>query len=162
MFGPSHPPPFPLGKKSGSAAPLYWYTISMILSELTKPLLINRTAQSFPVYYLLLVPDSSGRYCGTARQTPPEPPPPPIFPSWAPLPPGKGISGIATTTDPVGKTKITTKSMSIQSRTFTKENSKIFIGNLMYSVIHKPFRDVSNPYYFLSKKIQILNKRSRL
>ena len=86
--------------------------------------------------------------CRTARQ------PPPPFLSWAPLPRGKGISGIAFTTDHVGKPRLfikQTNTISNQSRLFTNFRS-IFIGNLMYSVIHKPFRNVRNPCYFLSKK----------
>ena len=92
----------------------------------------------------------------SARQTPPTP----IIPRWAQLPRDKVISGMPSTIDPVGKPQLSNK-ISNQLRLFTKIRV-LFIGNLMYSVIHKPFRDVKNLCYFLSKKIQILNKRSRL
>ena len=105
------PPPLPIGKKN--LDPLLCCCIRtqsiLFLSGITKPLLINWTAQSFPVYYLLLVQHSSERYCCTARKGP-WPPSPPYFPELGASLPGKRISGIATNFDPVGKPK-TTKSI---------------------------------------------------
>ena len=79
------------------AVPLHWYTISIIFIWTNQTFVNQMNSSVLSVYYLLLVPHSSGRwYCGTAaRQTPPDHPPP-YFPELgASPPPGKGISEIA-------------------------------------------------------------------
>ena len=85
-------------KNSGSAVVLlYWYTISIIFIW-TNQTLVNQLNSS--VLSRILFTFGPTKFRANAPW-----PPPLIFPSWAPLPPGKGISGIATTTDPVGKPK---------------------------------------------------------
>ena len=162
MSGP--PPPFPIGKKIMDPLCRCIGTQSLLfLSGLTKPLLIKWTAQSFPVYYLLLVPHSSGKRPLT---------PPPYFPELDASPPGKGISEIAATTDPVGKPKLLSLFIKQTKLRFNRERElNLHVLSRKFENFHRKPNVQCNtqtvPWcqksvWFLVKKIQRLNKRSRL
>ena len=168
-FGcPEPPPPFPSENILDPLRHCIGTRSRLFLSGPTKPLLIKWTAQSFPVYCLLLVPHSSGRwYCGTARQAPPWTPPPPYFPELGASPPGKGISGKAASTDPVGKPKLLSLFIKQTQFRFNREREP---SRKFENFHRKPTGQCNTqtvPWcqksvLFLVKKIQILNKRSRL
>ena len=105
--------------------------------------------------------------CRTAKQTPLPPPPPPIFPSWAPFSQGKEISGIASTTDSVRKPQLIVYLLNKQTQfRINRDPSRKFAlafnrkPIVQYNIQTVPWCQKS--VLFLTKKIQILNKRSRL
>ena len=133
-YNPRQPPsPFYLIRMSGTPPPppskkKFWIrrctgtpSLHYVLYEQTKPLLINRTAQSFPVY-LLLVPHNFRAILPYCQTNSPAPPPP--FAELGASPSGQRNiwdTGIASTTDRVGKPQLfikQTNTISNQSRSF--------------------------------------------
>ena len=131
--------------------PLYWYTLHFLIwTKQTLFYQLNSSVLSRIYFWSHIVQGDIVRmsYC---QATPP--PPPNIFPSWAPLPRGKGICGIAFNTDPVVNHNYLSNKHNFESIAIHHENSGLlFTGNFIYSAIYKPLRNVRNPCYFFVKK----------